>query len=133
MRGEAGTQEVTTFFRKELRLSPALVCWQRRILQYLSNRCGHRFCEERGVCQAHEEDLAAGEESCEEEFVSDEDITKAMTLAPSRQVASALRHRPGLAAINTGPASQAHTLDGTHTQQTLSLSRPLCSNHLLSR
>ena len=26
-RGEAGNQEVTTFFRKELRLAPTLVCW----------------------------------------------------------------------------------------------------------
>ena len=44
-RGEAGSQEVTTFFRKELKLAPTLVRWQRRTLWYLCNRCGHRLCE----------------------------------------------------------------------------------------
>ena len=38
-RGEEGSPEVTTFFRKELRLAPTLVHWQRRTLRYLRNRC----------------------------------------------------------------------------------------------
>ena len=40
-RGEEGSQEVTAFFRKELRLASTLVRWQQRTLQYLRNQCGH--------------------------------------------------------------------------------------------
>ena len=57
-----------------------------------------------------------------------------MTLAPSRPVMSALRHRPGLAAVNTGPGKQGDTPDETLTQQTLlSLSKSLSSSRHHSR
>ena len=49
--GGEGSPEVTTFFRKELRLGPTLVRWQRRSIRYLRNRCGHQFCEEGAVCE----------------------------------------------------------------------------------
>ena len=109
-RGEVGSQEVTTFFRKELRLAPTLVLWQRGTLRYLCNQCGHRFCEEGAVCQAREEDFARDKESCEEELVSPaNDVTEVMALAPGHPVTSALHHRRGLEGINTGPASQGDT------------------------
>ena len=112
--GEAGSQEVTTFFRKELRLAPTLVSWQRRTLRYRRNQCEHRFCEEGAVCQAREEDSAGDKESREEELVSPADnITKVMMLAPGHPVTSVLRHRPGLEGINAGPASQEDTLVGS--------------------
>ena len=48
-RGEEGSPEVTTLFRKELRMATTLAHWQRRTLWYLHNRCGHQFCEEGAV------------------------------------------------------------------------------------
>ena len=109
-RGEAGSQEVTTFFRKELRRALTLVRWQRRTLRHLHNQCGHRLCEEGAVCQAREEDLARDQESCEEELVSPaDDVTKVMTLASGHPVTSELCHRLGLGGINTGTASQGDT------------------------
>ena len=50
-----GSQDVTDFFYKELRLVRLLGRWQKRTLWYLKNRCGHRFPKEGGVCQAREE------------------------------------------------------------------------------
>ena len=122
-RGEEGSHEVTASFRKELRLAPTLVRWQRRTLRYLCNRCGHQFCEEGAVCQAHEADLARDEESREEELVSPADnVTKVMTLVPDHPVTSELRHRQRLGVgvgINTAPASQADIPDGARRPHTL--------------
>ena len=113
-RGEVGSQEVTTFFRKLLRLAPTLVHWQQRTLRYLRNRCRRRFCEEGAVCQACQEDSAGDNESREEELVSPaDDITKVMTLVPGPPVMSVLCHRLGLEGINTGPASQGDTSVGS--------------------
>ena len=88
-RGEEGSQEVTNFFRKELRLAPTVVRWQRRTLRYLRNRCGHQFCEEGAVCQAHEADFARDRESREDELVSLADnVTEVMTLVLRHPVLS---------------------------------------------
>ena len=88
--------------------------WQRRTLRYLRNRCGNQFCEEGAVCQARKEDSAGDKESREEVLVSPaDDVTEVMTLAPGHLVTSALRHRPGLEGINTGPASQGDTSVGS--------------------
>ena len=96
-RGEEGSQEVTTFFIKELRLAPTIVCWQRRTLLYLRNRCRHRFCEEGAVCQAHRSGIARNGESREEKLVSlDGDVTEVMTLAVRHPVSSELCHHPRL-------------------------------------
>ena len=53
-RGEAGSQEVTDFFFKDLRMAPLPGRWQRRTLRYLRNRCGHRFLENGVDCKAWE-------------------------------------------------------------------------------
>ena len=93
-RGEEGSQEVTTFFRRELRLAPTLVRWQQRTLQYLRNQCGHRFCKERAVCQTCQSDIAIDEESQEEESVSPAcNVTKVMMLMLHHPISSELCHR----------------------------------------
>ena len=93
--GEEGSPEVTTFFRKDLRLAPTLVHWQRRTLQYLCNRCRHRFCEERAVCQTCQSDLAGSEESREETLVSSTcNVMEVMTLVLHHLVSSQSCHHP---------------------------------------
>ena len=42
-RGGTGSQEVTDFVFKELRMAKLPGRWQKRALQYLKNRCVHRF------------------------------------------------------------------------------------------
>ena len=42
-RGDAGSQEVSDFVCKDLRLAKLPGKWQKRALRYLKNRCGHRF------------------------------------------------------------------------------------------
>ena len=124
-RVEVGSQEVTTFFRKELRLAPPLVHWQRRTLWYLRNR----FCEEWEVFQAREEDFTGDKESCKEELVSPaDDVTEVMTLAPGHPVMPTLSYPLGLEGINTAPASQGDTLVGSlilHTLLSLQTSQQL--------
>ena len=94
-RGEEGSPEVTTFFRKELRLAPTLVRWQRRTLRYLRNRCGHRFCEKGPVCETRQSDFAGSGESREEELVSPTcNVTEVVTLVLHHPVSSESRHRP---------------------------------------
>ena len=56
-RGGAGSQEVTDFVFKELRLARLRGRLQKRALRYLKNRCGHQFSEEEAFCQALEEPL----------------------------------------------------------------------------
>ena len=54
-RGGTGSQEVTDFVFKELRMAKLPGRWQKRDLRYLKNRCGHRFSKEEVVCEAQEE------------------------------------------------------------------------------
>ena len=49
-RGGTGSQDVTDFFYKGLRLARLPGRWQKRVLQYLNNRCGHQFSKEGTVC-----------------------------------------------------------------------------------
>ena len=112
-RGEEGNPEVTTFFRKELRLAPILVRWQQRSIRYLRNRCGHQFCEERAVCETRQSEFAGSGERRRVEWNSPAcTVKEVMTLALHRSVASESLHCPELGGINTAPASQADRSDG---------------------
>ena len=116
---EEGSPEVTTFFRKELRLAPTLVRWQRRTLRYLRNRRGHRFCEEGTVCETRQSDFAGSGERRGAELVSPTcNVTEVMTLALHHPVASESRHRQRLVGMNTAPASQAVTSVGARRPAT---------------
>ena len=53
--GGTGSQDVTDFFYKELRLARLPGRWQKRPLHYLKKRCEHLFSKEGVVCQAREE------------------------------------------------------------------------------
>ena len=55
VQGGTGSQDVTDFFYKELRLVRLPGRLQKRALRHLKNRCGLRFSEEGAVCQAQEE------------------------------------------------------------------------------
>ena len=93
-RGEEGSPEVTAFFRKELRLAPTLVRWQRRSIQYLRNRCGHRFCEEGAICETRQSEIVGSRERRGVEWNCPAcNFTEVMTLALHHPVTSESRHR----------------------------------------
>ena len=117
--GEAGSWEVTAFFRKELRLAPTLVRWQKRSLRYLLNRCGNRFVREGAVCLARkEENEKTAVESREEELaVPEGNVIEVVMQVNDLTVASSTSRELG--PINKGPASQPDTL--TRATETLRL------------
>ena len=119
-RGEEGSPEVTTFFRKELRLAPTLVRWQRRTLQYRCNQCGHRFCEEGAVSETRQLDfMGSGERRGVELIFPACNVTEVMILAPSPGcVRVASSPEAGGGGVNTAPASQEDKSDGAHRPAT---------------
>ena len=87
-RGGAGSQEVTDFIFKELRLAKLPGRWQKRALQYLKNRCGHQFSKEEAVCEAREEyhRKEREEESCSKSLVASRSCTGMGSSSPPDDV-----------------------------------------------
>ena len=133
-RGEEGSPEVTALFKKELRLAPTLVCWQRRSIWYLHNQCGHRFREEGAVCQTRQSGFVGSEERRGAVKDSpDFNVMEVLMLQLHHPVTSELRHRSEREGINIASSSQERRRDGTSDLPTLSLSRPLTNGSHLSR